>query len=140
MSPNLKFHGNKKGVPGLDNFILENDVWLRYLPIIMYGLVIVITALLIVIGFLIYKRYKNQNLKSRNRKSAFAVAYADCFIPNASSSAPLKRNTKPEAEPEEENHFVHVQQPATPISDRPNVEKESNVIEFYFEYEDEYKI
>ena len=129
-----------KGELSLDNFILENDVWLKYLPIIMYGLIIIITVLLIVIGFLIYKRYKNQNLKSRKRKSAFAVAYADCFIPNASSSAPLKRNTKPEIELEEEDHFVHVQQPATLIPDRPNVEKNSNIIEFYFDYEDEYKI
>lgn len=124
----------------LDNFILENDVWLKYLPIIIYGLVIVITVLLIVIGFLIYRRYRNQNLKSRNQKSAFAVSYADCFVPNASSSAPLKRNAKPKTEPEEDEHFIHLQQPATPIPDRPNIENESNIIEFYFEYEDEYKI
>lgn len=124
----------------MDDFILKNDIWLKYIPIIIYALTIVITVLLIVIGFLIYKRYKNQNLKSRNRKSAFAVAYADCFIPNASSSAPLKRNNKPEVEPEEENHFIHVQQPATPIPDRPNIEDGLNIIEFYFEYEDEYKI
>ena len=125
---------------GLDNFILENDVWLKYLPIIIYALVIVITVLLIIIGFLIYKRYRNQNLKSRNQKSVFALSYADSFISNTSSSAPLKRNPKPEPEPVEEEHFVHLQQPATPIPDRPNVENESNIIEFYFEYEDEYKI
>lgn len=137
----MKFYGNKKGgVFGLDNFILENDTWLKYLPVVIYGMIIVIAVFLILIGFLIYKRYKNQNLKSRNRKSAFAAAYADCFIPNASSSVPLKRNNNPETEPEEENHFIHVQQPATPINDRPNIEGDSNIIEFYFEYEDEYKI
>lgn len=125
---------------GLDEFIKKNDVWLKYLPIIIYALVIVITVFLIVIGFLIYKRYRNQNLKSRNQKSVFAVSYADCFIPNASSTSPIKRNTQTEPKPQEEEHFIHVQQPATPIPDRPNLENESNVIEFYFEYEDEYKI
>lgn len=120
----------------MDNFILNNDTWLRYLPIIMYGLVIVIIVLLITIAFLIYRRYKNQNLKSRNRKSPFAMSYADCFVPNASSSAPLKRNVIPEPE----THFVHVQQPATPIPDRPVQSNDSSVIELYFEYEDEYKI
>lgn len=120
----------------MDNFILNNDAWLRYLPIIIYGLVIVIVALLIVIAFLIYQRYKNQNLKSRKQKSPFAMSYADCLIPNAASSAPLKRNVVPEPG----THFAHVQQPATPIPDRPVQSNDSGVIEFYFEYEDEYKI
>lgn len=120
----------------MDKFILNNDTWLRYLPIIMYGLVIIIIALSIAIAFLIYRRYKNQNLKSRKRKSPFAMSYADCFVPNAASSAPLKRNVAPEPE----THFAHVQQPATPIPDRPVQEQESSVIEFYFQYEDEYKI
>lgn len=120
----------------MDNFIIKNDTWLRYLPIIMYGLVIIIIAMSVAIAFLVYRKYKNQNLKSRKRKSAFATAYADCFGPNAPSSAPLKRNAVPVAE----NHFTHLNQPATPISDRQQPVPDSGVIEFYFDYEDEYKI
>lgn len=120
----------------MDSFIIKNDTWLRYLPIIMYGLVIIIIAMGVAIAFLVYRKYKNQNLKSRNRKSAFAAAYADCFGPNAPSSAPLKRNIVPIAE----NHFTHMNQPATPIPDRPQPVQDSGVIEVYFEYEDEYRI
>ncbi|MCR4645625.1 MAG: hypothetical protein K5695_09495 [Oscillospiraceae bacterium] len=120
----------------MDNFILNNDTWLRYLPIIMYGIVIVLAALMVAIGFLIYKRYKNQNLKSHNRKSPFAMAYAECFAPHASSSAPLKRNPPPQPDA----RYTRVQQPATPIPDRPQLGNEQNVIEMYFDFEDEYKI
>ena len=102
----------------------------------MYGLLIAIIIIFITIAFLIYRRYKNKNLKSRKRRSPFAMSYADCFVPNAASSAPLKRNVVPEPE----THFAHVQQPATPIPDRPQPVPVSRVIEFYFDYEDEYKI
>lgn len=64
------------------------------------------------------------------------MSYTDCFVPNAASSAPLKRNVAPEPE----TNFAHVQQPATPILDRPVQNQETGVIEFYFQYEDEYKI
>ena len=120
----------------MDSFILNNDTWLRYLPLIMYGLLIVLAAMMVAIGFLIYRRYKNQNLKSRNRKSPFAMAYADTFAPHASSSVPLKRKEPPQ----QDARYTRVQQPATPIPDRPQFENERGVIEMYFEFEDEYKI
>ncbi|MBR3628879.1 MAG: hypothetical protein IKN55_00180 [Oscillospiraceae bacterium] len=122
----------------MDNFILNNDTWLRYLPIVMYGLGIVLAALMVAIGFLIYRRYKNQNPKSHKHRSAFAMAYADTFAPHASSSVPLKRNDPPPYQ--QDARYTRVQQPATPIPDRPQFENERGVIEMYFEYEDEYKI
>lgn len=97
-----------------------------------------IITLLIVIGYLVYRQYKNKRLKSKKHKSAFAAAYADCFVPNASSSAPLKRNAEPEPEPE--NYFTHINKPLVSISDIPKQKSVSGVLEFYFEYEDEYKI
>lgn len=120
----------------MDNFILNNDSWLRYLPIIICGLVIVLVIILIIIAFLIYRKHKNQSPKSHKKKTPFAETYADYLAANATSSAPLERNTmlKPEIAP------IHVQQPATPIPDRPKSVNDSGVIEFYFDYEDEYKI
>lgn len=139
----------------MDNFILENDTWLRYLPIAIYALIVAIVVMLIIIGFLLFKRYKNKNLQSQRRKSAFAAAYADCFVPNAASSAPLKRHEVPE----QDMHFTHIN-PAARIPDRPKpisaVQNQAaikpsvfdrqkftdnpRVIDFYFEFEDEYKI
>lgn len=139
----------------MDNFILENDTWLRYLPIAIYALIIAIVVILILIAFLLLKRYKNKNLQSQRHKSAFAAAYDDCFVPNAASSSPLKRNDILE----QDMHFTHIN-PAAPIPDRPKpssfvqnhessrlseVDKpkkfnSSKVLDFYFEFEDEYKI
>lgn len=140
----------------MDKFILENDTWLRYLPMIIYALIVIIVVFLIIIGFLILKKYRNKNLKSQRHKSAFAAAYADCFVPNASSSAPLKRTP---AVPEPDMHFTHVN-PASRIPDRPkpviaqpkkaviqpsvsDQQKFANnpkIIDLYFDFEDEYKI
>lgn len=77
----------------MDHFILNNNTWLKYLPIAVYVLLVIIITLLILIGFMLYKRYKYQNLKSRNHKSVFATAYAECSVQNASSSVPLKTRT-----------------------------------------------
>lgn len=140
----------------MDNFILENDTWLRYLPIIIYALIVVIVVLLIIIGFLILKKYRNKSLKSQRRRSTFAAAYADCFVPNASSSAPLKRGPVVH---EPDMHFTHVN-PAARIPDRPKpvappptksvsasvssdrqiFTSNPRILDFYFEFEDEYKI
>lgn len=140
----------------MDNFILENDTWLRYLPIAIYALIVAIVVMLIIISFLLFKRYKNKNLQSQRRKSAFAAAYDDCFVPNASSSAPLKRGV---VVPEPDMHFTHIN-PAVRIPDRPKPtsfvqNQESSrlseidrpkkfnnpkVLDFYFEFEDEYRI
>lgn len=139
----------------MENFILENDTWLRYLPIAIYALIIAIVVMLILIGFLLLKRYKNKSLQSQRHKSAFAAAYDDCFVPNAASSLPLKRNEILE----QDMHFTHIN-PAAPIPDRPKppsfvyykessrlsetekskVFNSSKVLDFYFEFEDEYKI
>lgn len=139
----------------MDNFILENDTWLRYLPIIIYALIVAIVVMLIIIGFLFYKRYKNKRLKSQKHKSVFAASYEKYFVSNASSSAPLKRNTVPE----QDMHFTHiipaVRIPNRPqsvshvqaqtvfnqaVSDRHEFLNNSRIIDFYFEFEDEYKI
>ena len=132
----------------MDNFILNNDTWLRYLPLIIYGLAIVLAVLMIAIGFLIYRRYKNQNLKSRNRRSAFATVYADCFDLDVTSSVPIKRNNIPE--PDTQFTHVHAKQvpppaatpvvPVASVSDVPKPASNSGVIEVYFQYEDEYRI
>lgn len=115
----------------MDSFIIKNDVWLRYLPIILYGLIIVLAALSVAIAFLIYRKYKNQNLKSRNRKSPFASAYAEVSSQNAVSTAPRRRNAPP---PEEEAPMPPAAAP------HPAEAHGAAVIEFYFEYEDAYRI
>ena len=127
----------------MDDFILKNDAWLQYLPIIILTLATVITAFLIVIGFQIYTRYKNQNLKSRKRKSPFALAYTDAYSSNATSSVPLKRYDYTPLQPQQPPQAqINEVRPANPIPDRPmnNNNSNSRVIEFYFDYEDEYKI
>ena len=105
----------------MDSFIIKNDTWLRYLPIILYGLIIILAALSVAIAFLIYRRYKNQNLKSRNGKSDFASAYDEGRRSNSSGSG-QKRNAEPPA--------------AVPAFPAHGPE----VAEFYFEYEDTYRI
>gem|GEM_PF-4622773 len=42
----------------MDHFILNNNTWLKYLPIAVYVLLVIIITLLILIGFMLYKRYK----------------------------------------------------------------------------------
>ena len=64
----------------MDHFILNNNTWLKYLPIAVYVLLVIIITLLILIGFMLYKRYKYQNLKSRNHKSVFATAFQNWKI------------------------------------------------------------
>jgi len=126
----------------MDEFILENDAWLQNLPIIILALIIFIIVLLIVIGFLIYIRYKNQNLKSSKRKSPFALVYADAYSSNATSSAPIKRGDYAQQQPAVQVNNISYNEnlrPANPIPDRP-MENNSRLLEFYFDYEDEYKI
>ena len=76
----------------MDHFILNNNTWLKYLPIAVYVLLVIIITLLILIGFMLYKRYKYQNLKSRNHKSAFYT----CAETGNADSRPTKAggNTK----------------------------------------------
>ena len=107
----------------MDSFIIKNDTWLRYLPIILYGLIIILAAMSVAIVFLIYRRYKNQNLKSRNGKSDFAAAYEE----SRSSNGSKNRNTAAKnPQPELPAHFGEPHGPA--------------VAEFYFEYEDTFRI
>lgn len=131
----------------MDQFILNNDTWLRYLPIIMYGLVILIILMLIIMAFLIYKRYKNQNLRSHNRKSAFAMAYAENASVPAISSAPRSRaERQPDAPempqpPPPQPQPQEAPQPQMPQPQQTPAETaEQPVLEFYFQYEEEYKI
>ena len=107
----------------MNDFIIKNDTWLRYLPIILYGLIIILAVLIVAIAFLIYRRYKNRNLKSRNRKSAFASVYAESSDPNAASSSQKRRAAEVPAAPA---HPAEAHGPA--------------VAEFYFDYEDAYRI
>jgi len=141
----------------MDNFILKNDTWLRYLPIIIYSLIVLIIVLLIIIGFLVLKKRRDKSLKSQRHKSSFAMAYADCFATSASSSLPTKREHAAVHEPD--IHFSHINpsrvmnrpRPTATMSSvmtttAPSVSKGkmiadgSRVVDFYFEYEDEYRI
>lgn len=140
----------------MDKFILENDTWLRYLPMIIYTLIVIIVVLLIIIGFLIWKKNRNKNLRSQRYRSDFAAAYADCLASKASSSAPLKRTP---VAPEPDVHFTHVNSVAR-VSDRPKpiaqppetlvaqskvlgkqaFANNPKILDLYFEFEDEYMI
>ena len=134
----------------MDNFILENDTWLRYLPMIIYTLTVVIIVLLIIIGFLIWKKYRNKSLKSQRYKSNFANAYADC---QSSKVLSTKRN---HVTLEHDVHFTHIN-PSSRVSDipkpvvRPSIvistvsgrrvfANNSKIHDLYFEFEDEYMI
>ena len=140
----------------MDKFILENDTWLRYLPMIIYTLIVIIVVLLIIIGFLIWKKYRNKSLRSQRFRSDFAAAYADCFASKTSSSAPLKRTP---VVPEPDVHFTHVNsvtrvsdrakpiaQPATipvttsAVSGKQAFVNNPKILDLYFEFEDEYMI
>ena len=142
----------------MDKFILKNDTWLRYLPIIMYGLVILIILMLIIMGFLIYKKYKNQNLRSHNGRSAFAMAYAETATAPAISSAPRSRaERRPETSdapqmapppPPQQMAPPPQAEPPQQMTPPPQMEPQASsagaagqsVLEFYFQYEEDYKI
>ena len=128
----------------------------------MVAMIFALLVLLIGVAVTYYMRYEYHNLKSKSKKSPFAMAYADFFTDRASSSSPLSRNPMPQipkaptqprshSQSHTQPHFappspqpvqeerMEYQQPATPISDRPK-KADDGLIEFYFEYRDEYKI
>lgn len=98
---------------------------------------IAIAVLLIIMAFLVYKNRKNRDLKSRNRKSAFASSYSEYNVSSAASSSPLKRN---DPLPDRDQTYLHVHDPGTPLPVQPVNNPGSGVIEFYFEFEDGYRI
>jgi len=119
----------------MKDFIVKNESWLQHLPIVMILLFVVLGILIIIMIIQIHTRYKNQSLKSRNRKSLFAIEYADCFASNAASSFPLKRKNSSAG-----NNNSFGNENPHPYADRGQPVKRSGVLEIYFDYEDEYKL
>ncbi len=121
----------------MGEFLAKNNSWLKYLPIVMVAMIFALLVLLVIIGISYYYRYMYHNLSSKKKKSPFALAYADYYEKRDVSTAP-KIRAEAVSPPRETNY--QKQMPATPIPDRPQLERDDGLIEFYFEYRDEYKI
>lgn len=111
---------------------------LEYLPLLMYALIIAIIIVAAVMGYMIYMKYKNRNLKSRNKKSPFAMAYADCLPEHTAKTLSSRRMRA--SKPKSSQNIKKIDDNSQLSNMASKRRKNSGVLEFYFEYEDENKI
>ncbi len=118
----------------MKDFIINNNSWLQYLKpfIIFLGFVVIAASAELV--YLIIRKQKSRDLKSRRRRSPFAAEYSDYTTMSSVSSSPIAR----------ENRGVSVTQKTERRSvieaAAQKTQHSGSVLEFYFDFEDDFKL